>query len=88
MKTFGLDNQNCSMTDLDFLLLIAGKPLVKLHSLWVNSCPMSPHSTSSSPAMLHVGWGGGVCAEGHYIHGNKYVIFLKSYKPPMPLRYL
>lgn len=40
MKTFGLCNQNCDVTDLDFLLLIAGKPLVKLNSLQVNStCP-------------------------------------------------
>lgn len=37
IKTFSLGNQNCSVTDLDFLPLIAGKPLVKLYSLQVNS---------------------------------------------------
>lgn len=65
MKTFGLGNQNCNMTELDFLLLIAGKPLVKLYSLQVSSAPSS---------MVHGG-------RGNYIHGNQIGEFLKKVQP-------
>lgn len=49
-KNSGLGNQNCNMTDWDFLLLIAGKPLVKLDSLQVNFSPSLP--------CLHGAWMG------------------------------